>query len=720
MAEGMADTSKPIQIAIASTFTSEPVRESLEFWATQFGWALNIRFAPFNQLFQQLLDPGSTLSANKSGVNVLLVRWDDLLPQGEATPPDVCERLLPRIASDLEAALRTAIEQGASAHIVVLARSEVWTAEKRHTFEHDVAARLSSLPGVSAFTSHWIVERYPVTAWQDRHADHIGRVPYTPEYFAALGTTVARSYFARHGRPYKVIVLDCDNTLWGGVAGEDGPLGVRMDAPYRTLQRFMVEQADSGRLLCLCSKNSESDVRAVFEQRSDMPLAWNRIAAFRVNWDSKADNIESLAAELNLGLDSFVFVDDNPIECAAVRAAHPEVLTIQLPERPDDIGPALQHVWAFDTARVTSEDRRRGAMYQENSERERARQTSSSLAAFIEGLELRVGIAPVTGAGVARASQMTLRTNQFNSTTERRSEEDVRGLLGNPAALCVQVDLADRFGDSGTVGLAIGFSGPDKLNVDSLLLSCRALGRGVEHRLVAYLGRWALDQGLSTIHFRFRRSERNEPLERFFDEMGELNGAAWDRSTSLVLPASIAAAVQFDAGRVSSGDAPMSSERESAPAAGRAAPDALRLIPVQWRSASEIWASIGSAVRVRPELQSTFVEPGSRMEQDIARIWRDVLRIDRVGLDDRFADLGGSSLSVVRVHGRLLDELGVNLDITELFQHATVRTLAAHIGGMGTERATGPTRQRADKQLAAFAALGARAARSPARAGNRP
>ena len=170
--------------------------------------------------------------------------------------------------------------------------------------------------------------------------------------------------------PYKVIVLDCDNTLWKGVVGEEGVAGIAIPPAWRQLQQFMVELSGKGFLLCLCSKNAESDVLDVFEQRRDMILKRDHLVSWRINWQPKSENIRSLAQELNLGLDSFIFLDDNPVECAEVRAGCPEVLTLRLPIEGDMVG-FLERVWAFDRLNVTSEDQQRTAMYKQEIERGR-------------------------------------------------------------------------------------------------------------------------------------------------------------------------------------------------------------------------------------------------------------------------------------------------------------------------------------------------------------
>jgi FkbH-like protein len=221
-------------------------------------------------------------------------------------------------------------------------------------------------------------------------------------------------------------VLDCDQTLWSGVCGEDGASGICLDAPRRSLQEFMRAQRDAGKLLAICSKNNEEDVRQVFEHRNDMPLRAEHIAAWRTNWNPKSENLKSIAQELNLGLDSLIFVDDNPVECAEVEANCPEVLVLQLPEDCERIPAFLKHCWAFDQLRITSEDRRRVESYSQNRDREVLRTQSMSLADFIAGLNLQIQISSMSTDQLSRMSQLTQRTNQFNCTTIRRSEAELQ------------------------------------------------------------------------------------------------------------------------------------------------------------------------------------------------------------------------------------------------------------------------------------------------------
>src|SRR6185437_3995515 len=189
----------------------------------------------------------------------------------------------------------------------------------------------------------------------------------------------------------------------------------------------------------VCSKNSEEDVREVFAQRLDMPLRHEHFAAWRVNWLPKSENIKSIAQELNLGLDSFIFVDDNPVECAEVEANCPDVLTLQLPENPEEIPQFLKHCWAFDVQKVTAEDARRGEMYRESRQREQLRTQAGSLAEFIAGLNLKIQITPMAPEQLSRVAQLTQRTNQFNLTTIRRTEAEIQQLAGGAIVLTITV-----------------------------------------------------------------------------------------------------------------------------------------------------------------------------------------------------------------------------------------------------------------------------------------
>ncbi len=285
---------------------------------------------------------------------------------------------------------------------------------------------LHGLGSVHLVTTAALQRLYPVPEYYDPHADELGHVPYTPEFFAVIGTVIARKLHAARTRRYKVIALDCDETLWQGVCGEDGPQGVRLDDNHRALQNFMLAQREAGMLFCLCSKNNAEDVYETFRAHPEMPLALEHFTASRLNWGPKSANLRALAEELNLALDSFILVDNSATECAEVQAGCPEVLAIPLPPDAGEFAAFLDHIWAFDRWSTTAEDRNRAKMYVQEADRARAEQQSSNLEEFLASLNLRVQIAPMTEDQLPRVAQLTVRTNQMNFTSVRRNESEIQ------------------------------------------------------------------------------------------------------------------------------------------------------------------------------------------------------------------------------------------------------------------------------------------------------
>ncbi len=677
-------------IAIAATFTSEPVSESLKYWMKELEIPARIEFAPFNQIFQQLLDPGSLLAANTRGLNVLFIRledWERFEGGSENSQPTANRERLERNINDFLQAMKAAAGRSATPWLVCLCPGAAGVAaDPDQAALHEAALKrlatgLESLNGVFFVPPAEINRLYPVAEHHDPRTEELGRIPYTPVFFAALGTLVARKFHALKRPVYKAIVLDCDQTLWAGVCGEDGPRGIRLDPPRQALQEFMRAQFDAGMLLCLCSKNNEEDVATVFDRRTDMPLRREHFVASRINWRSKSENLKSLAQELRLGLDSFIFIDDNPVECAEVEAGCPEVLTLQLPDAPELIPQFLRHCWAFDRLKLTAEDRQRASLYQQNQRREQFRTESSGLAEFLAGLDLRVEVATVADNQITRAAQLTQRTNQFNFTNRRRMEGEIQACRQAGQTL-LAVSVSDRFGDYGLVGVMICGKAASALAVDTFLLSCRVLGRGVEHEMVASLGKLALRQGLDFIDLHFMPSAKNRPAFNFLESVAgqfrqSLNGGYVYR-----LPSELAVSLKFKPSAIE--DRALQGEplsRGTQPNAletpGRRARFPLcRRIALEANDASLILRAIEEKSKPRGESLRQYVAPRTETEEMLCRIWQDLLRIDRVGIHDNFFELGGHSLLAVRLFAEVESQTGRKLPLVTLFQNSTVESLA--------------------------------------------
>jgi FkbH-like protein len=396
---------------------------------------------------------------------------------------------------------------------------------------------LTSEAGCYFVSSAELRSTYAVADGFDPQGDCLAHIPYRPEQFAALGTMIVRKIQALGNARYKVVVLDCDQTLWRGVCGEDGPLGVELDSPALSLQEFMREQREAGMLLCLCSRNNLADVRAAFD-RPDMRLRWEDLAAYRVNWRPKPNNLEDLSVELGLPLDSFIFIDDDPLECARARAQCPAVLTLQLPADRDAIAQSLRHIWAFDRLRATADDRARADHYRSEEQRESARARSLDWAEFARELEIEMDIRPAVAADIPRISQLVMRTNQFNASGSRWSEQQLRRMLAD-GYKGYTARVRDRFGDYGLVGAALFRRAGDALRVDTLAVSCRALGRGVEHRLIQVVGESADRSDVSAVEVVFTPGERNQPALDFLESAAQGQRPEGPRTIYRLSPAAL-------------------------------------------------------------------------------------------------------------------------------------------------------------------------------------
>jgi FkbH-like protein len=658
-------------IAISATFTAEAIQPGLAFWAGELGLDYEIRFAGYNQLFQELLDPAGLFARNR-GFNVALVRVEDWLRDGGAAGVD--ER-----ARELVEAVGVAAGRFRAPLILVMCPATPERESEVAAAERAVCEGLVNVTAVHTIAPAETLRLYPVAEVHDRHGDELGHLPYTPVFFVALATVVARKIHAIAHRPYKTVALDCDDTLWAGICGEDGPEGVVVDAPRMALQEFMAARRREGMLLALCSKNNEEDVTETFRSHPEMPLRLDDFVARRVNWESKSANLAALAEELDLGLDSFILVDDNPKECTEAQAGAPEVLALPLPARAEEIPDFLEHVWAFDRARVTEEDRRRPELYAQRAERAKAERAAGNLEEFLASLHLEIRMEPMERGQVERVAQLTQRTNQMNATCVRRTAAEIEKLAFDGGAECLTVRVRDRFGDYGLTGVVIFRSERAALAVDTFLLSCRVLGRGVEHRLVARMGEIAVERGLATVEIPFVESQRNRPAALFLKSL-----KAADADGVFRLAAEKAAAVTYQPGQVS--EAPRTEEGRRQ--AGPVTPADYVKIATELRDPRAVLERIHAVSRKPARAGGT--PPRTPLERELAELWAVLLNVQPVGVDDNFFELGGHSLLAVQLLSRVRQIYGVDLSLEVVYSgEFTVAELAKAVELKEIEQAGG-------------------------------
>lgn len=655
----------PSPLVISASFAFDPALEAISQLARLVGLPLELRLAPFAQTLPQLLAPSSDL--RKSRARVVAVRLRDiagpLRPAAEG-------------AADLARALHAA-DDGAATLLLLCPQADGADAAPVEA----LARAFTGHSSVTVADARGLFAQNGVANAFDARAEASAHIPYTDEAFAALAAGIMRWFSLKRRAPIKLIAVDGDMTLWDGILGEDGPHNLRLGPARRALQERLVAAAEGGQIVALLSKNEDRDIVSLFGARTDFPLRLDHVLARRVNWLPKPQNLRDLAEEFGVGHESILFIDDNPVECAAMRAGMPRAFTVRAPESDD--GSFFDRLWLLDRPELTVADMKRIDSYRTEEDRRRAKADAPSLREFFRTLDLHIEIAPARVGDVARIAQMSQRTNQFNATLKRLDERDVSLRLGPLGEAMHVVSVRDRFGDYGVVGCMSATPGADALIVDLFMLSCRALGRGVEHAMVRELARLAEARGLTRLAFEFVEGPRNGPARRFLSDLAriELFG---DGLASV--PAAIARDFSFDPEAVAAPEAeevapaaPAATETETDRGAGYERIAGLR-------NGAALLAAIRGATRPRPELAAGFVAPAPGLEAQIAAVWEEVLGLAPVGAHDPFRELGGRSIDAVRIHGRLAEKFGIETELVDLFRFGTVSLLARHLSEIPADR----------------------------------
>ena len=671
-------------ICVAATFTAELLDSPLTFWTETLGLKHKVLFAPYNQVFQELLSPSSLFRKNVLGVNVVLIRLEDWWDENNENPVKDLRQKKDEFASALET-----FASGSNIPVLVCfcpfskgqqAKTDLDSAES------DLITILDGIGNVYPVSSRDILSAVEVEEYDEPLGIEAGHVPYTDEFFASLSYTMARKIYSITGKPYKAIVLDCDQTLWKGVVGEDGPMNVSVDPARKALQELMIEKHHAGTLICLCSKNIEQDVFDVFDHNPEMVLKREHISFSKINWSVKSQNLRELADEINIGLDSFIFIDDNPVECAQVRAECPEVLTLQLPLETEKLKRFVRHTWAFDHLKLTQEDKKRADLYKRERERSTLLKSSLSFEDFIASLGLNISISKPRSDQIPRVSQLTLRTNQFNFTTIRRNESEISELNQSENHACIIAEVTDRFGDYGLVGVMIYEIRESHIEVDTFLLSCRVLGRGVEHALFQYVGKEAQDKGLKGVTVTYRPTKKNQPALNFIESLEGDCQKLEDGTCTYRFTSSYAASVTFSPGSLETGASEEKTARDSGTVQISRASDSesLNHIVENLSDIQGIMEALSHRSPIQPAAgkKSAVVQAGpasKQTEKDVAGVWAKALGFEDIGLDDNFFDLGGKSILMPRIVIQLSKMYAMKISIVDMFQHPTVRMMARHI-----------------------------------------
>lgn len=528
-----------LTVALVGTFTADGVVALLRLELLAAGIAPTIKTFGFDQLMVQLSDPQSALA--ELGADVTLCQLDDrfFLPRDwDPTALDELDAMLQERAGLLAGAVAAYTER--SAGIVALHTVPLSSVQRGKVVSFEAKAHLGRVwRGLNSRLLELASGRVHVLDLEAQLVDCPARVrDERLAYFAGMAWSapVEQRYAqeaaslcrASAGLTKKVLVLDLDNTLWGGVLGDDGPAGIQVGGQYpgncfAELQRAAVALRRQGVLLAVASKNDAALVDDVLASHPELVLRPDDFVARAVNWGRKDHNIRQIAESLNLGLDSFVFVDDSPFECELVRRELPQVAVVHLAGDPADHATAVLCGGHFDVLAATATDGERTQMYKTRAERQRFAASFASAPEYLGQLELRVKVAPADDFSLPRLAQLALRTNQFNLTGKQAAAED---------SLVLAFEVADRFGREGIVGGVWIARYPDRWAIENMVMSCRVFSRGVEQAVLARVAADAAAAGAARLEAHFRRSDRNKPAETFLESAGMVRGAERDGVTT--------------------------------------------------------------------------------------------------------------------------------------------------------------------------------------------
>jgi len=524
-----------MRVAIAGSMTVEPLEPYLGAHLISKKFKPCIAVAPFNQLRQICHDYKQVLGRNDLDAIALLWRVEDLFPDilaacldNPAPVEDLLRELkelagsVGRLRKSFNGTLIVStppypllpgfelldIRQALEGMAVFSAVLQFWTQE------------IARLERVRILDLHGLMLSLGTKHAHDSRKWLLYRQPYTETFWQEIGRLLGRILAAEKISPKKCIALDLDNTLWGGIIGEDGLQGIQLGdefpgKAYRDFQQTLVCLKKKGVLLAVASKNNPEDVYEVFDKHDAMILSRKDFAALEIHWDSKVESIRRVAKKLNIGLDSIIFVDDNAKEIGEISERLPDVTCVVVPEELAELSDLFAETDFFDFAEITDEDRRRTEMMAADSARLEIQEAMSE-EEFRKSLNLKIEVFAAQKHHLARVTQLINKTNQFNLTTVRRTQDEVEELVGSKDALVLGMDIKDKYGDYGLVGVTILKKKAKSCVIDTLLMSCRVLGRGAEETLIAKLAEAAKSLGCDEIRGRYIATSKNAMVKDFY------------------------------------------------------------------------------------------------------------------------------------------------------------------------------------------------------------
>lgn len=517
-------------VAYGGNYTIEPLNRYVGAYAARFGVLTNEYVMPFNQYMQELMSPGSGLHKAAPHLIVYSLAMEAMTP-GFFSPGFDWEAAVEKIAEDIEMLVEKTLESTRAGVVVSdfpnpYDDNEV-AGERCHRLNNRIQAIADRSSRLQLIMQSGLVRSIGWRRAHDARMYAVAKMMWTHQMNSLFAMEIVKCIYAVSGFTKKCLVLDLDNTLWGGIVGEDGPEGIRVGKgsktgkEYETFQRSAAALKNDGVVLALCSKNNRPDVEEVFRLHPEMPLQLDDFVATKINWNRKSENIREIASELNIGLNSLVFIDDNPVEIDEVKTLLPEVATLLVPAETQELPQLLDRVPYFAKGAVTEEDRNKTRLYQENKKREELKSSAGTLKDYLRGLNTEVLIRRAEDRDIERVRQLFVKTNQFNLTTIRYDHEAVEFFLNSEACDLILIEVRDRYGELGITGLCLIAYEDPKARIDSFILSCRVLGRNVESVFLDVIKKLCSGrEQVRTITAAYIPTAKNIQTENFYEREG--------------------------------------------------------------------------------------------------------------------------------------------------------------------------------------------------------
>jgi len=547
---------RTLGLALLSNYTATQLAPLLDLFLFAAGVEASLYVPDYGTLRQEILDPGSELYRGAGGAGpgistvILAASWRDLahVPAPGARREEAAAAVAREVAD--WSSLWNALHARLGCQVVqnnfdappwrTLANHEARDPSglASHVARVNVALQDAAPPFVTIHDQDHLAATHGRWTWGDERFFHLAKLACAPECQVDYAHSLASLVAAQQGRARKCMVLDLDNTLWGGVVGDDGVDGLRLgqgDAEgeaFAAFQRWAKGLRARGVLLAVCSKNDPAIAREAFDRHPGMVLRFEDVACFVANWTDKATNLRSIAEQLNIGLDSLVFVDDNPAERLLVRQLAPEVAVPELASDPAEYVRSVERHRYFQTVAMSDEDWRRADLYRADAARKGEEAAAGGLEAFLVSLRMVARVTPIDAASLERSAQLVNKSNQFNLTTRRYSTADVLRIAHDPGWVTLTVSLADRFGDNGLISVVLARADGDALEIDTWLMSCRVLKRGVEQLVLNRLGEAAAARGARVLRGTYVPTPKNGLVAEHYSGLGfRPMGSAGDGTT---------------------------------------------------------------------------------------------------------------------------------------------------------------------------------------------